>query len=248
MSILAGIVFLGIPAVTALGTTTDDFNRANQYYAERAFDSALAGYQAIERTGLESAELYYNIGNCHFKSGDLGRAVLYYLRAKRLNPSDDDIDANLAFTRGFTRIQMEGVQLNPVYSLVESTLEPIALNTIAWIASGLFVLFVLSLTVRFGLGRTGSVVRVALGVLSILLLVAVFATTFKYRRDYVVRRAVVVAEDCPVLSGPTPQAQIELHGAPGLVVEIVGGSGDYYNVLFENKRRGWILKDRLAVV
>ncbi len=234
--------------MTSLGSTTDDFNRANQQYAERAFDSALVGYQSIEQTGLESAELYYNMGNCYFKSGDLGRAVVYFLRAKRLNPSDDDIDANLAFTRGFTRIQMEGVQLNPVYSLVESTVGPIALNTIAWLASAFFVLFVLLLTLRFGFGRTGSVVRITLGVISILLLVTAFATTFKYRHDYVVKRAVVVAEDCPVLSGPTPQAQTELHGAPGLLVEIVGTSGEYYNVLFENKRSGWILKDQLAVI
>lgn len=237
-----------MPSVSALGTTTDEFNRANQYYADKAFDSALAVYQSIERTGLESAELYFNIGNCHFKSGDLGRAVLYYLRAKRLSPSDDDINANLAFTRGFTRIQMEGVELNPVYSLVESVLDPMALTTTAWIASGLFVLLFLLLTLRFGFGWNYTAVRITLGVLSVLLLCAVFATTFKYRHDYVVTRAVVVAEDCPVLSGPTPQAQTELHGAPGLIVEIVGVSGDYYNVLFENKRRGWILKDRLAVV
>ena len=51
-----------------------------------------------------------------------------------------------------------------------------------------------------------------------------------------------------MLSGPTEQAQIELHGSPGLIVEVLGKSGDYVNVLFENKRRGWIFKDRLAVV
>jgi len=247
-SLVVGIVFLGLLGQAAGGTTTDDFNRGNQFYADRAFDSALVAYQAVEQTGVESAELFFNIGNCYFKSGDLGRAVLYFLRAKRLNPSDDDINANLAFTRGFTRIQMEGVQLNPVYSLVESTLDPVSLNTIAWIASCLFILFVLLLTVRYGFGRAGSEVRIALGVLSVLLAVAVFATTFKYRHDFVARRAVVVAEDSPVLSGPTPQAQTELHGAPGLIVEIVGVSGDYYNVLFENKRRGWILKDQVSVV
>jgi TPR repeat protein len=224
------------------------FDRANQFFQDKAYDSALALYQGIERQGMESAELYYNIGNCYFKKGDLGRAILYYLRAKRLNPGDDDITSNLAFAKGFTRIQMEGVQLNPVYSLAESVLDPVRLNTLAWFASGLFIVFFLLLTVRFGLGRNSSSIRGALVASLLLLVVSAFATTFKYRHDYATMRAVVVAEDCPVQSGPTDQSQTELRGAPGLVVEIVGQAGDYFQVRFENKRQGWVRRDQLAVI
>lgn len=246
--LLVGL-YMAVAAISpASATATGEFARANHLYGEKSYDSALTVYQSIERTGVESAELNFNMANCYFKSGDIGRAVLYYLRAKRLNPSDDDINANLAFARGYTRIQMEGVQLNPVYSLIVELLDPVALNTLAWIASVCFVLFVILLTMRFGFGLAAGIVRPVLFGASIILLLAVFATTFKYRHDYLVQRAVVVAEDCPVLSGPTPQAQTELHGSPGLVVEIIGVSGDYYNVIFENKRRGWIVKDRLALV
>jgi tetratricopeptide (TPR) repeat protein len=225
----------------------EDFAKANQFYSAKAYDSALVLYKSIEGTGVESAELNFNIGNCYFKSGDIGRAVVYYLRAKRLSPGDDDIKANLAFARGFTRIQMEGVQLNPVYSLVEGIVDPVELNLLAWVSSGCFIFFFVLLTLRFGFGWSGIGRGAIVSVLAILALSA-FATTFKYRHDYLVERAVVVSEDCPVLSGPTPQAQTELHGAPGLVVEIVGSSGGYYNVLFENKRRGWIAKDHLELV
>jgi tetratricopeptide (TPR) repeat protein len=224
------------------------FNRANQFFQDKAYDSALVLYQGIERQGMESPELYYNIGNSYFKKGDLGHAILYYMRAKRLNPGDDDITSNLAFAKGFTRIQMEGVQLNPVYSLVESVLDPVRLNTLAWFASGLFIVLFILLTVRFGLGRNSSIIRGALAASLVLLVAAAFATTFKYRHDYTTMRAVVVAEDCPVQSGPTDQAQTELRGAPGLVVEIVGQAGDYFQVLFENKRQGWVRRDQLAVI
>jgi hypothetical protein len=246
--LVLGIVIVIGAFGRASGSVTDDFARANQLYGEKSYDSALAIYQSIERTGVESAELNFNIANCHFKSGDIGRAVLYYLRAKRLKPSDDDINANLAFARGYTRIQMEGVQLNPVYSLVEELLDPVALDTLAWLASICFVLFIALLIIRFGFGWTGPLIRPTIIGASLILVLAGLTTTFKYRHDFLVERAVVVAEDCPVLSGPTPQAQTELHGSPGLVVEIIGVSGDYYNVIFENKRRGWILKDRLAIV
>jgi uncharacterized protein YgiM (DUF1202 family) len=59
---------------------------------------------------------------------------------------------------------------------------------------------------------------------------------------------VLIAEDCPVTTGPSEQSDVELEGAPGLVVEVLDESGDYYNVLFENKRRGWIRKELVAVI
>lgn len=243
--LVIAVLVAGVASVKA--TVAEDFAKANQYYSAKAYDSALAVYQSVERTGVESAELNFNLGNCYFKSGDIGRAVVYYLRAKRLSPADDDIEANLAFARGFTRIQMEGVQLNPVYSLIEGALDPMGLDTLGWISSLCFILFIALLILRFGFGWTGIGRGVILSAL-VVLAVSSFATTFKYRHDYLVQRAVVINEDCPVLSEPTPQAQTELHGAPGLVVEIIGSSGSYYNVLFENKRRGWIAKDRLELV
>ncbi|MBI5266282.1 MAG: tetratricopeptide repeat protein [candidate division Zixibacteria bacterium] len=225
-----------------------DFNRANQLFQEKSYDSALAVYSSIEAQGLESAELYFNMGNAYFKKGDLGHAVLYYLRAKRLNPGDDDIAANLTFARGYTRIQMEGVQLNPVYSFVDSVLGPYRLNVLAWISSALFIGFFLLLTVRFGMGLRPGWLKGATLMAGAVLLLSVFATSFKYRHDYLTSRGVVLAEDCPVQSGPTEQSEIELRGAPGLVVQILGRSGEYVHVLFENKRQGWVRRDQIEII
>ena len=243
-----GAIGLVVACTSVQATPRSEFDKANQFFQEKLYDSALAVYGGIERQGLESAELYFNMGNAFFKKGDLGQAVLYYLRAKRLDPGDDDISANLAFARGYTRIQMEGVQLNPVYSFAESMLGPYRLSSLAWISSALFIGLLLLLTMRFGFGVTLSWLRGAAITLSILLLLSVFATTFKFRHDYVTSRGVVLAEDCPVQSGPTDQSEIELRGAPGLVVEILGSSGGYVHVLFENKRQGWVRRDHVEII
>ena len=229
-------------------TPRSDFDRGNQFFQEKAYDSAIAVYSSIERQGLESAELYFNLGNAYFKKGDLGHAVLYYMRARRLKPGDDDIAVNLAFAKGYTRIQMEGVQLNPVYSLTENVLGPYRLNLLAWISSALFIVLILLLAARFGSAFRHEWLRGAITICSILLVMSVFATTFKYRHDYVTKRGVVVAEDCPVQSGPTDQTATELHGAPGLVVEIIGRSSDYVQVVFENKRQGWVRYDKIETI
>ncbi len=226
----------------------DEFVRANELYKQREYDSAVQAYTEIINEGVESASLYFNLGNAYFKQGDLGRAILYYLRAKRLDPSDEDINSNLEFARRFSRVQMEGVQLNPINSFLISLVDSYRIDSLAWTSSGCFVLFFLFLIIRFGLGIGNFGVRIGIILALILLVVTTGLTTFKYRYEFLTRRGVIVAEEAPVKTGPSPQSDIELQGAPGLIVEILTETDDYYNVLFENKRRGWIEKHLVAEI
>ena len=226
----------------------EQFAQANKFYEDRDPGSAIRLYEAILARGEESAELYFNLGNAYFKQGDLGHAIVNYLRAKRLAPGDDDIRHNLAFAKQFSTVQMEGVALNPVHSFMISLVDSYRLNALAWMASAVFVLFVLVLLVRFGLAINTSVVRVATAVLAVVLVAAVGLTTFKYRHEYLTPRAVIVAEECPVMTGPSEQADVELQGAPGLVVEILAEDAGFVEVQFENNRRGWVMRDLIATL
>jgi len=244
--VLLVLLFNG-PAISA-EEPADEFARANELYEQREYDSAVQAYAKIINEGVESASLYFNLGNAYFKKGDLGHAILYYLRAKRLDPSDEDIVSNLEFARQFSRVQMEGVQLNPINSFLISLVDPYRIDSLAWASSGCFVLFFLFLIIRFGLGISNPGVRIGIILALILLVVSTSLTTFKYRHEFLTRRGVIVAEEAPVKTGPTEQSDIELQGAPGLVVEILDETVDYYNVLFENKRRGWIEKRLVAEI
>jgi len=224
------------------------FEQANKFFESKKYDDAITGYESIVNEGIESASLYYNLGNAYFKKGDLGRAVLNYQRAKRLEPADEDLIHNIEFTRQFTQVQMEGVQLNPINTFVESIVGPYKLNTLAWVSSIIFILFCLLLISRFGLGMRNSALRISTTVIFIFLIIISGLTTFEYRNDFLTRRAVIIAEESSVLNGPTNNSDLEFQGAPGLIVEILNESGEYYNVLFENKRRGWIQKDLLTEI
>ncbi|MBU1038451.1 MAG: tetratricopeptide repeat protein, partial [Candidatus Omnitrophica bacterium] len=75
------------------------FYTANHSYESRDYVKAMEGYVAILESGLESGNLYYNIGNGYLKMGRLGQAILCYERAKRLIPHDSDLRANLTYAR-----------------------------------------------------------------------------------------------------------------------------------------------------
>lgn len=246
--ILVGVAFFIGWASPTFASPADDFAKGNQFFQNKQYQQAIDSYRLVLSAGQESANLYFNLGNAYFKKGDLGYAILYYLKARRLAPGDDDIRSNLDFAKRMTSVQLEGVALNPVNTLLKSLVAPYQLRTMAWYSSLFFVLFVLLLIIRFGLGRMFSWLKPATVVVVVLLVAVAFLTTFKYREEFLTRTAVIVAAQSEVRTGPTDQSDIELHGEQGLVVEILSESNDYYNVLFENQRRGWIKRDLVAEV
>jgi len=74
-------VFLTSPV---LAQADSDFARANQEYAQGHFKDAIAGYEGLVRTGQASANVFYDLGNAYFRTGDFGRAILNYQRALAL--------------------------------------------------------------------------------------------------------------------------------------------------------------------
>ena len=243
LSVLLLAAILVAPPASA---QSEEFAMANSFYEDKDFGSAIRLYHSILDRDLESATLHFNLANAYFKSGDLGHAVLHYTRAQRLAPGDEDIAFNLDFAKQFSRVQMGGVQLNPIRTFFETLVRPYQLHQLGWITSVMLFMLLGALTIRISLGRGASWLRIVTAVSLVLLVAAGSLTTFKYRYDFLTPRAVIISEESPVYTGASEQSVIELQGAPGLVVEILSESGDYLNVLFENKRRGWIKADLVA--
>ncbi len=76
---------------------------ANQAYIDGDYTAAINYYSTIERRGNYSAKLYYNLGNSHFKQGNLGKSILYYNRALKVAPSMDDAQYNLQIAEALTK-------------------------------------------------------------------------------------------------------------------------------------------------
>ena len=75
--IFAFVLFLLLSGGPALSTAAhaDEFAWANELYEQKEYDSAIQAYARIIYEGIESASLYFNLGNACFKKGDLGHAI-----------------------------------------------------------------------------------------------------------------------------------------------------------------------------
>lgn len=84
----------------------DLFRQANQVrsndpqQADMLYRGAVLRYEhlLVER-GIRNAKLYYNLGNAYHQLEDIGRAILNYRKAERLDPSDPNLLRNLDYAR-----------------------------------------------------------------------------------------------------------------------------------------------------
>ena len=91
------LVFSVVSSVRAAELSSQErWKRGNKAYAEHNYTEAIKEYQTIVDGGEFSLELYYNLGNAYYKADSIGKAILYYNKALRIDPSHDDVRHNLA--------------------------------------------------------------------------------------------------------------------------------------------------------
>ncbi len=89
---------------TLFNQANQDFRQANSavdtQQAEELYEKAILAFERIIDQGqVKNSKLYYNLANAYFLKGQLGKAILNYRRAARLDDSDENIKKNLAFAR-----------------------------------------------------------------------------------------------------------------------------------------------------
>lgn len=75
------------------------YGQRNYAAAEQVYSQMLAADKGTALDRNQLAQVYYNLGNCHYRLKNFGRAVWAYQNALRLDPSDQDAAFNLELTQ-----------------------------------------------------------------------------------------------------------------------------------------------------
>ncbi len=160
-------------------TPEETFAEANKAYAEQRYEQAARLYQQLVDENLSSFELYYNLGNAYYKLDDVGRSVLYYEKALRLEPSNEDAQFNLDIANLKVADRVQPLREAFLFRWVNNALLTYASDGWArlalaalWLAlvAGAIFLFVNQLTVKrllFALGSLLLLVSVVLGLVAL---------------------------------------------------------------------------------
>ncbi|MGA9752533.1 MAG: tetratricopeptide repeat protein [Acidobacteriota bacterium] len=93
-------------------------SQAARAYADGRYAEAARLYTLMEGSGLEGADVHYDLGNCYLKQGDLGRAILEYHRALLYDPSMKPAQHNLEVARRLLPARVARWEPSPWESLL----------------------------------------------------------------------------------------------------------------------------------
>lgn len=89
--------FIVTAVLTISAQTSEKVAEADTAYARSEYAEAVKIYKNIGETGGWSSELLYDLGNAYARGGDYGNAMVNYLRALRLDPSNSQAKANVKY-------------------------------------------------------------------------------------------------------------------------------------------------------
>lgn len=96
--ILSTIIAIITSIFGAVASTLTE--QADSAYMAENYQMAAAIYNKILKEEGSSASLYYNLGNCYYRLGENGKAIVAYERSLRLDPTSADTRDNLEFVNG----------------------------------------------------------------------------------------------------------------------------------------------------
>ena len=219
-------------------------------YMKNDFASAIQVYEALLTKG-EAADLYYNLGNSYYKSGDIAKAILNYERALLLQPGNGDIRANLEVARAKTVDKVEPIPEIFFVSWTKSLINSMSVD--AWAVWGVVCFILLIASLYFFIFSKQVVLKKASFICGIVFLIAVIlANVFaSEQKDSLQNRdsAIVMSPSVTVRSTPSESGTslFILHEGHKVTIKDASMKG-WKEIRIEDGKVGWVPSSSIEII
>lgn len=241
--LVLAIVFCGA-VVNGQKLQEDAFLKANAYYNDSQYDSALIVYNRIMKEGYVSTPLLYNTGNTYFKMRNFPMAILYYEKALKLDPRNEDVRKNLEIANALITDKIEPL---PEFFMTK-WLRSVGniLTADGWAVSSIIVFAILLLAVFLYLtARTKGLKKSMFFISLIALLLCVACVSFAAKKSSYIKsdnEAIIMKPTITVKSSPSSSGVDLFVLHEGTKVEITEIDGDWSKIKIADGNVGWIPK------
>lgn len=234
--------------------------QADSAYAADNFKEAVELYKKAMAEHGTSAALYYNLGNAYYRTGDMGKAVICYERALRLDPTDVKAKTNLEFVNS-KLVDKPGERGTFINVAADTFANKAKSNTWAWLAFALFALFIGGAALYFfgnevkwrKLGFFGGICLLILSVITVVF--AVKSHNIATSREY----AVITAPSTILSTAPrapknrNEEAMLLHQGTKLSINDSIASRTDsatvmWYDVNVDNEHRAWISSNDVEII
>lgn len=235
------LLFVALSATMSAAASTTRWEAGNKAYIEGNYEKAVEEYSAILDGGEYSMKLYYNLANAYFKLGEMGKAILYYNKALRIAPSQEDIRHNLALAEAQTKDRIVAIPeffVNRWLRTVRNSMSCMAWSILSLVSLGVLLVcaiqFLLASRIRWRkAGFYGALC-------AFVLFVATTAFAVSSRNDMLSHNeAVVMGTAISVKSSPDRSATDLFVLHEGTKVKILTEVDEWVEVVIADGKKGW---------
>ena len=225
------------------------FEESNDLYTNGDYQNAVQGYLEIVKSGFESAELYFNIGNSFYKLNNIPESNYYYEKAKSISPNDDDILTNLSFAQNLRIDKIETLPVTDIQNLKLSILDLLSekgwsyiLVILIWIMCFTFIVYNLSNDPKFK--------RLFFSISFVLLILSSFTLFINFEKKKIseIKYAIIYDKEIEVWSEPNNISELKFLLHEGTKVKQIDVIEDWLNIQLENGTIGWIKSSSLRIL
>jgi tetratricopeptide (TPR) repeat protein len=243
------VAFVAGPGPSHADSPEEIFERGNRAYDDERFGEAAEAFETLLKYQIEDPRVEYNLANTEFRRGNLGRAILHYERAKRLNPTDPDILANLRFARSWRLDRVPETERPVAIDWLVRVQDRVGPDRQAWLM--VLAVWLICALLAWGLamaGRWNARFGWELAVLVLILVLLGASWYATYQRLEGRTTAVVVERIVEVLAGPGENNATLATVHEGLDVEVWGERQEWIQVRLPNGVSGWVRRGAVEVV
>ena len=119
------------------------FDKGNSLYQKGNYQEAITVYESVIKSGQQSGELYFNLGNGYYRLNKVAPAIFNFEKALLINPNDTEIQNNLDFAQKMTIDEVVEVPKVGFAKIIRDFTSSFHYDTWAWIAIVFSVMFLM---------------------------------------------------------------------------------------------------------
>ncbi len=222
------------------------FNSANNLYKEGKYEEAIEQYKKIENMRFESGNLFYNLGNCYFKTGRLGESILYYEKAKKLLPRDSDLKLNYEIAKSTVTGYVVPVRQPFFFRISNFLFQWLTVDELTIFISICFILCLVILLMRFFCPICYVYLKSVFVVLFVIFILACFSLFNKV--SLIDKEAVILTAHAQIRFEPFKKANVFFEISQGSKVEVLQQKDKWVKIKRCDGKIGWVAEESLGFI
>ena len=236
------LIFLMIISSQIYSQNGPLFEQGKSLYKAEKYQEAIISWMKILDHEKHSSELYFNLGNAHYKLNNIGPSIYYFEKGLLLAPNDRDIKNNLSFAENARVDAIDPLPKTIFYKWYHAISDLLTFD--GWAYTSIFFVFICVLCFLMYYFSYSEIIKrfffVSSAISIFSLGMSLSMAFFTYEDAIKNNPAIIFAESSDVREAPNLRSEISFIIHEGTKVQILERDADWGLVEIANGKEGWI--------